>query len=69
MTVEERDAIEGALYQLGIVTDILTIVAKANITGDGLVICGCLVDWLAARQREQHERIEAAVSDMWRGAA
>ena len=69
MKVEPRAAIEAALYELGVMTDILTVLAKAEIGGEGLAICGCAIDWLAARQREQHERIEAVVCAMWRGQA
>lgn len=67
MKADERVELEAALYDLGVIADILTVLAKAEIGGEGLPISGCAVDYLAARQREQHERIERVVSDMWRG--
>ena len=65
MTVQPRQVIEDALYQLGVVTDILGVIASANIS-DTKPICGTYIDYLAARQREQHDRIERALSCMGR---
>jgi len=47
------------------VTDILGVIASANIS-DTKPICGTYVEYLAARQREQHDRIERALSCMGR---
>ncbi len=63
MKEQPRRAIESALYELGVVTDILGVIATANIAADK-AICGTYIDYLAARQREQHDRIERALSCM-----
>ena len=68
MKEQPREAIRDALYQLGVVTDILGVVASADISGTKPV-CGTYVAYLADRQREQHERIERALACMGRVAA
>ncbi len=65
MTVQPRQVIEDALYQLGIVTDILGVIASADISGTKRV-CGTYVAYLADRQREQQDRIEHALADLGR---
>ncbi len=65
MSVQPRQVIEDALYQLGVVTDILGVVASADISGTK-PLCGTYIEYLAARQREQQDRIERALSCMGR---
>ncbi len=65
MKEQPRQVIEDALYQIGIVTDILGVIASADISGTKPV-CGTYIEYLAARQREQHDRIEHALSCMGR---
>ncbi len=65
MSVQPRQVIQDALYQLGIVTDILGVVASADISGTKRV-CGTYIEYLAARQREQQDRIEHALADLGR---
>ncbi len=65
MTVQPRQVIEDALYQLGVVTDILGVIASADISG-AKASCGTFIEYLAARQREQHDRIEHALADLGR---
>jgi len=65
MSERPKQAIESALYELGVVTDILRVIASAEISGLK-PICGTYIDYLAARQREQHDRIERALSCMGR---
>ncbi len=65
MKEQPRQAIESALYELGVVTDILGVIASADISGTKRV-CGTYIEYLAARQREQHDRIEHALTCMGR---
>ncbi len=58
-------AIQDALYQLGVVTDILGVIASADISGTK-PICGTYIEYLAARQREQQDRIEHALAGLGR---
>ncbi len=65
MSVQPRQVIEGALYQLGVLADILGVIASADISG-AKSACGTHIEYLAARQREQHDRIEHALADLGR---
>jgi hypothetical protein len=65
MKEQPRQAIESALYELGVLTDILGVIASADISGTKPV-CGTYIEYLAARQREQQDRIEHALSCMGR---
>ncbi len=65
MKEQHRQAIQDALYQLGVVTDILGVIASADISGTKRV-CGTYIEYLAARQREQQDRIEHALADLGR---
>lgn len=62
-----RGVIEGALYELGVLTDILGVIASADISGCK-PICGTYIAYLADRQREQHERIERTLTGVGTGA-
>jgi hypothetical protein len=65
MKEELRQAIQDALYQLGVLSDILGVIASADISGTK-PICGTYVAYLADRQREQQDRIEHALADLGR---
>jgi len=65
MKEQPQKAIQAALYELGILSDILGVVASANISGTK-PICGTYIEYLAARQREQQDRIEHALADLGR---
>ncbi len=65
MKEQPRQAIESALYELGILSDILGVIASADISGTKPV-CGTYIEYLAARQREQQDRIEHALAGLGR---
>ena len=65
MSDTPRETIQDALYHLGVTTDIMRLLASADISGTGR-ICGTYVDWLAQHQRTQQDRIEAALAKMGR---
>ena len=66
MRTNHPQAISDALYELGVMTDILRTIAHANISGDR-AICGTHVDWFAVQLDMRHERIEVAVSHLTEG--
>ena len=65
MKEQPRQAIESALYELGVLTDIMGVIASADISGTK-PICGTYIEYLAARQREQQDRIEHALACLGR---
>ncbi len=65
MSVQPRQVIEAVLYELGILSDILGVIASADISGTK-PICGTYIEYLAARQREQQDRIEHALACLGR---
>lgn len=55
--------IDDALYQIGIIADIMASVASADMSGSKH-LCGTSVDWLSEQLEIQHNRIGVAIRQM-----
>ena len=57
---DPREAVSAALYELGIVADVMRSVAAADISGNR-PICGTSVQWFSEHVEVQRDRIGGGV--------
>ena len=65
---DPREAVSAALYELGIVADVMRSVAAADISGNR-PICGTSVQWFSEHVEVQRDRIEVALNQIGRARA
>lgn len=63
MSADPRLEIDKALYQLGVIADVMRAVATANLSG-GRPVCGTAVQWFSEQIEFQHNRIDLALGPL-----
>lgn len=63
MSAAPQVELDSALYQLGVIADVMRAVATADISA-GRAVCGSSIEWFAEQIEFQHHRIELALGKL-----
>ncbi len=63
MTEEQKKVAEDALYELGVISEILTVLGGAEISGSG-PIAGTSIEWLGKRVDSMVQAATSAVQGL-----